>query len=383
MLLRFAILTACVTVLAGCMPVSDILTVSDVQPVSAASLGDMQKIESVQLPMLRHDVGTLRSWWSLWGDDTLNQLISSAMQLNMVALKEDDTGGDPKAALAAHVARNYITYRYVQNQNNMLSLYIQGRKDIYAVLNQYEEIDDSRLKAIKSEIEALEARSRDFDADEKKMIGEMTRLTKLLPEYVEQVMGGVKPLVDVDITPLLASPATLMARANALIPARMALLQSGAPQSVVLKSEKIFTSKVIGQFFGVSDEVYARSDSNWIVSVGAGVSHLDFSVLDQPSGNMYDVESFKNATSEFVMDIEHKLVMFSHMHKQYLALNMQASKYIKNFEALNGAWQKNAGSDLTKIQAQDEANKAELAALKAQYEMARILIDLYAALDVY
>ncbi len=374
MLLRFAILTACVTVLAGCMPVSDVF------PISSS---DVQKSESVQLPVTRHDVGTLRSWWSLWGDDTLNQLVSSAMQLNMGALKKDDVGGDPKAALAAQVAQNYITYRYVQNQNNMLSLYIQGRKDIYAAFNQYKEIDDSRLKSIKSEIEALEARSRDFNADEKKMIGEMTKLTKLLPEYVEQVMDGVQPLVEVDITPLLASPATLLAGGNALIPARIALLQSGAPQSIVLESEKMFTSKVIGQFFGVSDEVYARSDSNWIVSVGAGVSHLDYSILDQPSVNMYDVESFNNATSEFVMDIEHKLVMFSHMHKQYLALNMQASKYIKDFEALNKASQKKAASYLIKVQAQDDANKAELAALKAQYEMARILIDLYAALDVY
>lgn len=360
---RFYIIAASLLLFSGCMQVE--------LPVSIKS-------EPEQINIKRSEDNALKAWWGFFNDDVLSQLVSSAIQMNNARVDEGvEFGENSISKLAVQVSREYVDFRYLQNQEILLEQYIRDRKSIYTSLNTHRELSDARLKAVGAEIDALEGRKADITKRSEKHIQNITNLTKLLPEYVEQVLNKPQDIIVADIIPFLAAPTTVLASATKVQNARIEFAQNVNSKKAYLESENIFGMNMIGGFFGVSDEVYAGGNTPWQITLGTGVRNINMSALEGKYSEK-DLAQLKDKTSDFVMDIEHKIVNFTHMRTQYIALNNQA-------EVLNKAYLilKEQDREVDKIRAQDEADRAKLASMKAHTEMVKTIIDLYDMLDVY
>lgn len=246
---------------------------------------------------------SLHAWWSFFGDSTLDRLVSSALSLN------PQDSRDKTLNLLSGVLHSYLEYRYIQNQEIWLMAYVQE--------------DASRQKE-----EKLQAQLKIYTTTQARLRKKITEKTKLLPEFVDEILRQNVPLPEGDASPFLASPVALIDA----MPGR-------------------FSKTTFNQLFGLSDNIFANPESYWHVKPGHA--------LKNTKGGSAETRSKVSA-------LEHDLIAYAHLREQTEILEKALAKQEKSDNATK-----------------DTLYKARLGALRAKYERVKALAKVYLALGVY
>ncbi len=293
-----------------------------------------------------NEVSTLNSWWSLFNDETLDKLVSSAISLNF-------NNKHSKNAVALEIVRKYSQYHYVQSQKNLITQYI---------INQ-DSLSDSITPEIKSQQIALLKKKIGLENQAIDISIEITKLTKLLPEYVAQILKKSKGLPSSNITPILASDASIIFNSPQITAASTLFVRNIGSGITIDDAKNIFPNMSFGQFFGISDNVYLNNNSSWSVSIGSSIQNLRLAKFEPQYTDNDIYKKFIDEIYTKLVNIEHKIISYASMQEQHIALENAAKEYNKE-----------CSKDPSIC---ENAYSAALASLRAEYERINILSDLY------
>ncbi len=319
---------------------------------------------------------TLESWWSFFGDDTLDKLISSAISLNSkyevqkTLTKSNPSYNDlrefyrtPEMDLILAVTRHYIDYRYTQNKIYFLNNHIDDRDGILRII---EDSKDDLLKDTEAEQLKLLSKKQDLEAEKIKLLNELTILTNLLPEYVAQILEKKLDMPNPDIMPILASPVSVIANSPDILAATV--LFSKRTNG---KQYSIFPDTMVSKLFGISNDVYLGNGNIWSVSAGNATKNLDFSKVNSSrAGN-----DLRNNISSMITDFEHRIISYAHIEEQYNVLEQTSNNLSQEYLSVKENSSDSYISSFIKIG--DKSYKANLSSLRAKYEKIRIAVDMY------
>lgn len=380
MLSRFVVLGLCCCVLGNC--------------VAANKVGMSGKDNVFQSVVMERTASTLESWWSLFNDPVIDRLVSSAVNLNMPAQKPSDNlldtdvsysalsrfYSDPKATLIVDVTQNYMRYRYVQNQQRILNAYLADRNEIItAFVKGRKSAADPHLMRIKSATDTLAKKSISLDRQKDEVLRDITNLTKLLPEYVSQILKPQVSIPRADIMPVLASPASMIAMSPDVVAARFYFMQKMNGSVQFSDTDNVFPDMAMNGFYGVSDDVYVNNNAQWSVSVGHAVKAINLQNLEELYAGQDIYNDFRNHFFDAVMNLERLIMSYAYIQEQYIVLRNAAVSTERDYTVM-------ASSDsdpIVLLQARKEAYVAETAALHAEHEKVKLLIEVYEKLGVY
>ncbi len=366
MLKRLVILTACFSALVGCVETTE---TKENKLISA----EFKPVDRLK------EASTLEAWWSFFGDPILDKLVSSAISL-------DSRGGMNKTLSGATssyedlrefyrpveidlilaVTRNYVDYRYVQNQIDVLTNYMNDRE---RALSKIKDSKDKSAIQIKSAQSTLLKQKISLEMQAGKLLNKITILTNLLPEYVAQVLKSKADMPNSDIMPVLASSVSVIENSPDVLAAK-----SMYGDNNVVGAYAVFPDTTVNRFFGIADDVFLPNNTIWSVSIGESVSRLDFSsVPEDDFGNI-----FKQNISNITLDLEHLVVSYAHIQEQYNVLKNSAEGAKQEYLAIK---QKAYSASL--VMAGENSYNARIAALRAEYEKIKIAVNLYEALGAY
>ncbi len=348
------------------------------KPLIQNQTKNVQSIEEKGYIIKPSESLTLQSWWNFFNDDVLNDFISSALNLNQVTPAPTVLGQgqdsptyetllqesqDQKADLIHEITQHYLKFRYIQNQHALLNQYTIERKAFYAGDIETIKGNPQKFSTSSAEIETLEKQQKNFLLQQKNIVATLARYTKLLPEYVEERLKDVQDMPNPDITPILASDVAILESAKKIAVA----------QAFYNYKQSLFADQAIGHLYGISDEVFTNNRQSWRVQPGhAGRT------INLPDSEEF--QTFRKHILEYVLDIERRMTAYAHLREQQTLLQNSAKKARVRY---NNIQQYEVQSNTALKIAQDDANKTTLSALKAKYEMSKVLIDLYHAIGAY
>ncbi len=154
-----------------------------------------------------HKNESLRAWWSFFGDETLDRLVSTALRLTPERM-DIQNGQSPSPDMShtnivTQLVRDYTHYRYIQGQSELLATQIKTLR-AYVQDNQNTR-NQTKPARIYDKTHQLAQRQKDLEGELSTLSGRIADLTHSVPEYVKRVLEDHKPLPTSDILPLLAS----------------------------------------------------------------------------------------------------------------------------------------------------------------------------------
>ncbi len=362
---RITLMAALLSIMTGCVPIAERdFSLKGGEPEDVVPSQDVSVDYTINLDSFRPspNAHSLASWWTFFDDPVLSRLVDSSTRLNPVSrgsMSGDVSGQmreealrsyyrNPELRLVVEVVQSYLRYRYIQNQDMIVLDYLDKRD--FSGEGAY----------VEKELSMLQKQHKRYTAQKKDTIAKIARITKLLPEYVTQILRDDAPLPTADITPILANQASLMMGADEVMVAR-AIFAQGLPSLSHQATKDIFGSEMFATFFGVSDDVFTGRDTLWQVSTGLAVERVNLDALDASYEDNIAYTDFRRRVLSYLLDIEHALVSYAYMHEQHVALKV------------------------TQESAENEKEffEARKATLRAEYEKSKMLVDLYKALGVY
>lgn len=310
----------------------------------------------------------LKAWWSFFNDPVLNSMISSALSMNAAQLAKKEKFPENEITqetlmryyknkhveLISNIAKDYIEYRYTQMQASLLNDY-SARLEY-----DLEEIYEGGAGRIKTELGFLRGKKQEFAKKLQKLSLSLSKTTRLLPEYIDEVLKDNNGIPDYDITPIMASSALSITGAADIDVARNLLYQNTRGKISLRETQNIFPDIWISRFFGISDNIFVDQNSSWRIKIGHAQKQVMFSALKLEASTKQQIQEFKSSVESFVSEIEAIMISTATLRDQQKVLQEAAYKA-----------------------AQEESYKAHMAVLRAQYEKAKIIIKLFERLDIY
>lgn len=244
---------------------------------------------------------SLNSWWSFYNDQTLDRIISSSLSLNPQPNDSKTLG------LLSDLIYSYLEYRYTQNQSIWLDDYINA------------------TAPSAEERTALKEQKKKYTEKQSRLKAKITRQSKLLPEFVDEILRAVRPLPTADISPILASSTSL-----------------------IDPTPNAFMNASMNRLFGLDDAVFTNPNGLWEIQPGTAVRNTN---------------SFNVQTRDKVAKLERDLIAYTHLREQTQILENALTKHNK-FDG-------------------EGFYKARLAVLRAHYERVKATSKIYLSLGVY
>ena len=325
----------------------------------------------------------LKSWWSFFNDPVLDRFIAASINLNVKNPEGESQEGQGmpniRANLIHEVTQSYIDYRYIQTQKNLLKNFIRDKQSFISDLeNDYElnETDKLRFNQLKNGMKASYKKFGNFDGQMKAIITTLTARTKLLPEYVAEVLDENISMPPSDIKPILASPVSVIAEAPEVVEARAMFTRSISKNVDFSDTASVFPDVTVNRFFGISDDVFLNDETLWNVSSGAGVKSLKM----EKYNSLYSEEAFtvfRNDLNQAVTKIESMVVSYAHIQEQYVTLRNSVRVKENETPPLMSDVYDTLSSRLALLEAHDALYRSRLASLRAEYEKMKVLLQLY------
>ncbi len=317
---------------------------------------------------IAQDYRSLEAWWSFFSDPVLNGLISSGLNMNAAQLSqmndfpEDKMTKealvvyykDKRVALVSAIAKDYVEYRYFQVQNNLLEEY-KKRQEM-----ALEEAVDMKERQITTELEYLNQKKREYTKELQKVSLLLSKSTRLLPEYIDEILKDNQKIPDYDITPILASSALNIINSSRIDTARTRLFYITRGQISVRETKDMLPNIRFNQLFGISENIFVNPQSSWRVKIGYARKQVNFSSLLLHLSHRQHTQDFESDVNAYVMEIEGLLVSIATLHDQEEVLEKAVAKV-----------------------EQKDVYKARLAALRAEYEKTKAIVRLFEKLDLY
>lgn len=244
---------------------------------------------------------SLNAWWSFYNDATLNRIISSAMSLN------PQISDKATLSLISDLIFSYLEYRYTQNQSMWLDDYLNA------------------TSPGKEEKKALAEQKKKYTEKQDRLKKKITLQTKLLPEFVDEILRSEEPLPTADLSPLLASSTALLD-----------------------PSPGAFSQTEVNRLFGLDNNVFTNPEALWKITLGTAENNTN-------AANPY--------TREKVKSLERDLIAYALLREQTRILEGALKKQDK----FNG----------------EAYYKARLGVLRAHYERVKATSKIYLSLGVY
>lgn len=337
---------------------------------------------------------TLKSWWVFFDDPVLERFVNSALALNPmqppdlaeIGQKKPDYEDyrlhyfDSHVDLVEKVSALYIEYRYLQNQMEIAKSYIEDHEVIESRATGRDLLDDARAVDYQKSYVSLQEGLDQNGIQLEKNIRLLTQTTKLLPEYISQVLKGTTFLPASDITPILASPTEVLANAPDIAAARAYFAANIAQTHIFEKSKDIFPEGTLNKFMGVSDDVFLDPQSNLSMTLGSAQQNLRLDFYREQFGHTARYAEayidFENILIERMTVYERLFVSFSNLQEQQTVLARAA-------EDAEKIWYDQRNHNvLDALGARNNLRKVQEAVLKAEYEKIKILLQLYLGLGV-
>lgn len=377
--LKLSLGFVCALTLVGCNVSNRIINLNSTAEPEETLVYQTGKAES--------ETKTLASWWTYFGDETLNKLMRSSMNLHAheaagtgVKIGSQNTVEeltrlytDKKSLLARDISSLYIQFRSLQGQNHAVSEFIDQRVMLVESLGHKNDtvsttfktdLEGEILKARKLKIEIM----KEAQAVSLSLAGK----TGLLPEYINQVLKKQKPLPTGDITPVLATSAIAFSSAPQMRAYQTIYKNEGALRT-------IFPDLVIGDFFGVSGQAYVDQNSPWQVKTGTFSKKINLSsVSDNAEGN-----AFREGISSSLFLFQANIIRYSELGTQYKALNNAYAAAADEHKILNNKYVKDGTFMTAVMEAQKNLYDSRVASLKAQHERLKALVSIYSYFGVY
>lgn len=343
---------------------------------------------------LSRDQKTLKSWWVFFEDPTLERFINSALTLNapqnngladlgLTTRSYEDYRRhyfDNRADLVKKVALLYIEYRYLQNQMEMAQSYIEDHEVIESRAKGRDLLDDARAVDYQKSYLSLQQGLNQQKMQLERNIRLLTQETKLLPEYIDQVLRDQALLPASDITPILASPTSVLANAPDIAAARAYFATSVSQTHIFQKSADIFPGGTLNKFMGISDNVFLDPQTNLVMTLRSAAQNLQLDFYREEFGrssrHAEAYMTFENILIERISIYERLFVSYTNLQEQQTVLET-AKKAAK--EVWYNQRNKNV---IDALEARNNLRKSQDAALKAEYEKLKTLLQLYLGLGV-
>lgn len=317
---------------------------------------------------IAQDYKGLEAWWSFFNDSVLNSLISSGLSLNaaqlgaknvfpsdnMTKVALESYYEDKRVDLVNAIAKDYIEYRFIQIQNSLLEEYI-GRLEL-----DLDEAVGSEGKRIRTELEYLSKKKQEFSENILNVSLSLSKSTKLLPEYIDEILKDDQKMPDYDITPILASSARILSNSARIDAARTLLHYKSQGEITLQETQDMLPDIRLNQLFGVSENIFVDTHSSWRVKIGHAQEQIDFSPVLLHLVHRQLVEEYEEYVNSYVAEIESMLVNIATLRDQQEVLNNAISKATR-----------------------EDVYKARLASLRAEYENTKAIVKLFKTLDLY
>ena len=311
------------------------------------------------------------SWWSFYSDDILDRLVTSALSLNPQTYTDDKksvTGEkvqsnaaviqsykDMRVGLVKAIVQNYIEYRYIQNQKHLLQEYIAEQTAVLEVA------DPQSAKILEIELNALLERKEEYEKRLSEIHEHLAASTKLLPEFIAELMKELKPIPEYDLSPVFLTDTRELLGNSAHVTAAMVMLRNQTNNGVgIADARSVLPPQPLNQTFGISDQIFSKADYEWRVSIGQAVRSLKFDEMGTRVFHKQEINTYQDAVTSYVLDLERILVGYAALSEQSQVLE----NAVKNADEMN-------------------IYKARLAALRADYEKAKTVTELFDTLNLY
>ncbi len=373
MFLRLLFCVTCIVSLMACVTFTE-----EKQDISAPP--DPVRVVFKPMKFEKND-HALGAWWSFFSDPVLDKLISAALSLNARSKHEpyQDEGSKPqKAALSkyyhdqnldliANVIDAYIKFRYAQNQKTILEQSLKSRMAVLAHVDLPKENRDKdpRLSDFFAQNAAIEKQIEQLGIKQKNQSEQLTESTRLLPEFIADILKTPVTLTRGDINPLLSTKSNILNEAKEVKVARA--------QFEI--TQKIFPDMNLNTFFGIDDAIFANPDLSWHIIPGQSVQSL---ILFD---NMPD--EFKADIMSYVLDLEQEMVRYTHLKEQADILKKSLEKQEKDFGNLREYIKENEATFTRLLDLEGSLQSARMAVLRAKTEQLQTLSGIYLKIGVY
>ncbi len=295
---------------------------------------------------------SLGAWWGFFEDPVYNRVIAAALQLNTDQQPLD---------IVSKLTDSYTHFRYVQNQNAILGEYMEKRRQAIETLGLSPKKDgkDTRLQNYQSQTVALSNQQSSFESQESELKQKITAITKLLPEFVDEILKERRDLPDEGIVPLLASEANVLEHAPEIISAR----------NQYSVKEEIFPGMAINAFFGIGDQVFTGAGQPWRLKIG------------EAARNTKETQNteFQTRVQRYLKELESDLISYAHLHEQTQILRKSLVSKKQEYEE-----QKKASLGFIKLlDLENDLYQERLSTLRAEHTTFRALAKIYLKIGVY
>lgn len=328
----------------------------------------LPQLQATPIPIKKEDLfiqksqehKSLDAWWSFFGDSVLNDFVSSGLSMNAAKFKKENPFPqeispktleayykEERVEFVSKIVKDYIEYRYIQKRSVLLNSQIK----IYAeaLSNSKRREKEHREK----ELRLLRDAQDEFLSQLSSLAVSLSKTTKLMPEYINEVFKRNQGVTSYDITPIMASSALIMAHTIPVSVARTMLSSQTHGGISVQKTADIFPDMMFSQFFGVPQSLFANPEQLWRIKIGQAHRNINL-------GEVGNSPEFKDKIHAYITEIEGILTNISTLRAQQVVLD----------NAVKKATQK-------------EMYEASLSALKAEYQIAKTIMGFFKKLDIY
>jgi NodT family efflux transporter outer membrane factor (OMF) lipoprotein len=296
---------------------------------------------------------------------------------------------DVTLTLIADVARSYVEHRYFQKQGMIAARNLESEEKTLDLIRKQNEVGEAPqldVERAENQVNATRATLPDYKRQSQQAKLRLSVLTGLLPEFVSQIIKDGEPMPFADVTPVLASPAEVLANRPDVKAARLSF--AAATKTSASETADLFPQLTLSGLFGVQDSAFVSSTSVWNVALGMAVSLIDFGRIEgridaAKAREEQAYHALRKSILEAVMDVEQAMVAYSHIHEQRVSLDAALQNAKKALELSQQLYQEGEVSFLDVLDAQRSVNVSDTAVLRAEFEQMISLVALYKSLGVY
>jgi len=261
---------------------------------------------------------------------------------------------DKRVDLVNAITKDYIDYRYIQIQNNLLEDYL------YLQETALQDAVGRQGKQSRTELEHLRKKKEEFTKKLRDVSVSLSKTTRLLPEYIDEVLKDNQNIPDYDITPIMTSSARIITNAAKIDVSRTMLFNKSRGQINIQETQDVLPDTRLNQLFGISENIFVNANSSWRVKIGHAREQINLGSLYTHSGYRMQIQEFGDSIYAYVSEIEGMLVSIATLRDQQEVLQRAATRA-----------------------AQKDVYKAKIAALRAEYEKTKAIVELFKDLDLY
>ncbi len=314
------------------------------------------------------------------------QRVKSA-DLNIATAEEESR--NVTLTLIGDVARTYIRVREFQKRKVIAENNLKIQEETLSLIQNQFSVGEAPQLDVERASNLVNTTKASIPQFERLVINaqlQLTILTGLLPEEVNQHIHYEDNIPGGDVSGVLISPANVLTQ-RPDIQAAMLRLQSRSAVTAA-ESASIFPHFNVGAFYGITDNVSINSTTVWSIFLGGAFSLLDFGRIEGriDAAKALELEAFQEYRKSIlgaVSEVENALNDYSKINIRRVALFNAYVNADKVLQLSTQLFKEGEISFLDVLDSQRTVNDADSELVTAQAAQSESLVRLYKSLGVF